>query len=57
MFSWNLLKGNFHALKKSTFSYVGKKGVSLAVTTVHSGTNLTNLIALHISANITWSTW
>ena len=30
-----------------------KKGVSLAVTTVHSGTNLTNLIALHISANIT----
>jgi len=32
------------------------KGVSLAVTTVHSGTNLANLIALHISANITYNT-
>jgi len=30
-----------------------KRGVSLAVTSVHTGTNLTNLIALHISANTT----
>jgi len=38
------------SVKKSTFSFAGKKGALLAETTVHSGTNL---IALHITANIT----